>query len=267
MRAPGWTRRAIVPVVVATVAASSSLAHAEVPKVCLTAPVEGQELQRAGKLLAARDKYTACGVPACPAEIVSDCLAWLRQVDDAMPGVVLAARDTKGDDLADVQVSIDGGAPAPTGTRAVRLDPGSHSFVFDHAGMRRTQQVVLREGEKNREVFVVFEAEAPARAVAVSRPVPVAAWIAGGVGAAALATFGAFGTIGVAQRSSDHCDSPGCPADEKSSVDSKFLVADVALGVGLVALAAATWLYLTRPTVEKPAEAVTLDPGVFRLRF
>jgi len=260
------TRRAVVAVAIAVVATSSVAARAEVPKVCLTAPVEGQELQRAGKLLAARDKYTACGVPTCPAEIVSDCLAWLRQVDEAMPSVVLAARDTKGDDLADVQVSIDGGASAPTGTRAVRLDPGSHSLVFDHGGMRRTQQVVLREGEKNREVFVVFEAEAPVRAVAVSRPIPVAAWIAGGVGAAALATFGVFGAIGVAQRGSDHCDT-GCPSDEKGSVDSKFLVADVALGVGIVAIAAATWLYLTRPTVEKPAEAVTLDPGVLRLRF
>jgi hypothetical protein len=122
----------------------------------------------------------------------------------------------------------------------------------------------LREGEKNREVLVVFAS--PVAPPASLRPVPLGAWSAGGVGLAAMGTFGVLGALGVAQRSANHCDT-GCPADQKSAVDSKFLVADVALGVGIAALAAAAWLYLTRPTVEAPLPAVALDAGLLRWRF
>lgn len=242
--------------------ASSGTAHAEVPRACLSAPLDGQKLQRDGKLLAARDMYAACAVPTCPAEIVHDCLDWLHQVDGATPSVVLAARDAGGIDLKDVQVSIDGGAPAMTGTRAVRLDPGSHTFAFRRAGAEQTKQVVLREGEQNREVLAVFLPPESAS----SRPVPVIAWAAGGVGVAAMGAFAVFGAIGLTERGANHCDS-GCPAEQKSAVDSKFLVSDVALGVGLVALAAATWFYFTRPAVRVQADAVSLERGLVQLRF
>ena len=243
---------------------------------CLTAPVEGQKLQKAGKLLDARDRYATCATNACPAEVVEDCMRWMRQVDDALPSVVVAARDPKGHDLMDVTVSIDGKPATEMGTRAVRLDPGSHLFVFHRNGSAdQQQQVMLREGEKNREVLATF-GTLPAPAAATGglqaappsgdRPIPVAAWVAGGVGALALVSFGTFGTLGVMDRTTDHCDT-GCPPDPKSSVDSKYLVANVSLGVSVVALAVATWLYLSRPTVEPPAASATGAPGFVGLRF
>jgi hypothetical protein len=256
----------IVTVTVTVAATAAGTASADTPTtVCLSAVVEGQKLQRDGKLLYARDKYAACAVRTCPPEVVDDCVGWLHEVDQALPSVVLAARDEKGVDLKDVEVSVDGSRAVPTGTRAVPLDPGSHTFVFHHEGAERKQQLVLREGEKNREILVVFERLEPPRAT--SRPVPPSAWAAGGVGIAAMGAFGVFGALGVSERGSNHCDT-GCTGGQKNSVDTKFLVADIALGVGLVALAAATWLYLTRPTVEKHTPEVTLDAGgALRFRF
>jgi hypothetical protein len=243
---------------------------------CLAAPVEGQKLQRAGKLLDARDRFASCSLNTCPAEVVEDCMRWARQVDDALPSVVVAARDTKGKDLLDVRVSIDGKPPAEMSTRAVRLDPGSHTFVFQREGSADVkQQVMLREGEK-REVLATFGAPpdtsspttpATSTATVSERPVPVAAWLAGGVSGLALISFATFGTLGVMDRGTDHCDT-GCPSDQKSGIDAKFLVADVSLGVGVVALAVAAWLYLSRPSVEvQAASAAAGPPGFAGIRF
>ena len=105
--------------------------------------------------------------------------------------------------------------------------------------------------------------QAPASSV---RPIPVAAWVAGSVGALAVVSFGTFGALGVMDRATNHCDT-GCTSDQKSAVDSKFLVANVSLGVGIVALAVATWLYFSRPTVESPASAAAGTRGFVELRF
>jgi hypothetical protein len=127
--------------------------------------------------------------------------------------------------------------------------------------------VVLHEGEKDRQIVATFEGASPQTATASApvastetesapaRPIPVAAWIAGGVGAAALVSFGTFGTIGVVSRGSNHCDT-GCSASQKSGVDTDFLIADVSLAVGVVALGLATWFYLSRETVPAPVTAV-----------
>ncbi len=258
--------------VIAAVASSSAVARGVGSDRCLTAPVEGQKLHRAGKLLAARDRYASCSTTACPAEVVEDCMRWMRQVDDALPSVVVAARDPKGRDLTDVRVSIDGKDPTELSARALRLDPGPHIFVFQRTGSaNQEQRAVLREGEKNREVLATFGAPldavtsrlAPAASV---RPVPLAAWVAGGVGVVALASFATFGTWGVLDRSSNHCDT-GCSQDQKSAVDAKYVVADVSLGVAVVAAAVTTWLYLARPSVESTAPAVTSSRGFLTVSF
>jgi hypothetical protein len=60
-------------------------------------------------------------------------------------------------------------------------------------------------------------------------------------------------------RNADGCAAaPGCTHAELDDVHAKLLVADVSLGVGVAALAVATWVYLGRPRGE-PAPRVTLD--------
>jgi hypothetical protein len=235
---------------------------------CLVSPVEGQKLRRTGKLLDARVQFSSCARQTCPPEIVQRCAQWNEEVGAAVPSVVFAAHDARGADLVDVRVSIDGQPAAAVGARAIELDPGQHRFVFSSAGHPDVEQpIVLREGEKNREISVTFApvAGAPGTAPSASaetepvapesRPVPAAVWILGGVGLAALASFGTFGALGVSERSNDHCDK-GCTSDQNSSVQTKFVIADVSLGVGIVALGIATWLFVTRPHASLPSSAL-----------
>jgi hypothetical protein len=268
-----WTPRFAVMMFTAAVASSSAGAHAATPDSCLTAPLDGQKAWKAGRLLDARDDFATCSLRTCPAEVVEDCMRWMRQVDDALPSVVVAARDGKGRDLVDVRVSIDGMPPADAAARAIRLDPGSHTLLFHREGSADvSEQVLLREGEKNREVLATFEGPAsassapePAR-VGSERPVPVAAWVFGGVGAVSLVSFATFGTLGILDRGADHCDT-GCPADQKNAIATKFLIADVSLGVGVVALAVAAWFYLSRPAAAPQSMGATGMLPFVGLRF
>jgi hypothetical protein len=176
----------------------------------------------------------------------------------------MAARDQAGHDLGDVTVSVDGAPPAAVSARATSLDPGSHKFVFRRGGAQAPvdtgaaieQVTILREGEKNREVVATFRipGAAPPPALVADRPVPVAAWVSGAFGVAGLGVLAVAGSIGVSQRSSEHCDT-GCSQAQKTGVDNLFNVADVGLGVGVVGIGVAAVLFLVRPTVERPATA------------
>jgi hypothetical protein len=238
---------------------------------CFTAPLDGQKLQKDGRLLEARVRFSACARNTCPVEIVTDCARWARDVDEALPSVVVAARDSHGRDLVDAQVSIDGQPPFDLSARAIPLDPGPHRFVFMRTGDADIEQnVLLREGEKNREISATFGAattspaapppaavavpsppasaltEIPSRVDAAQRPVPSSTWVVGGIGVAGLASFATFASLGIRQRASDGCAS-GCTQSQNDSVELKFHFADASLGVAVVALGVATGIYLARP--------------------
>src|SRR5690606_23604759 len=87
-------------------ALSAGDARAENPtaRACIEAATEGQKLRDGGRLLEAHARLVACTQEACPADIRSDCAAWLAKVDEATPRVVLGARDADGRDLVDVRV-------------------------------------------------------------------------------------------------------------------------------------------------------------------
>jgi hypothetical protein len=258
-------------------------AEARAADVCLSAPVEGQKLQRAGSLLRARERFAQCAQKACPAQIVQDCTRWVQDVERALPSVVFGTRDAQGEDIVDARVSIDGQAPVLVTARAIEVDPGSHHFVFIHAGSPDVAiDALLREGEKNREIRATLGGEVvpapppPSDSVQEGggvRPIPPAALIAGGVAVAGLGVFAVLGTMGVVRRGNDHC-ATGCLAADKSAVDAEFLGADVGLGVGLVATGVATWLYLARPkAAHAPTAVFDLSPSrtgavaTFGLRF
>ena len=262
------TARPAFALVALAIVAAPAAARADDADACLQAPVDGQKLQREGKLLRARERFAACARQTCPAEIVQDCTRWTRQVEDALPSIVVAARDGAGRDVLDVRVAIDREPAAPVSARAVDLDPGAHKLVFSREGSAPIEkEIFVREGEKNREVVATFAALVPAppaplsptpEPLVVERPIPPAAWIVGGVGVLGVASFATFGILGLSDRSAHHCD-VGCATSDKEAVDTKFRVADVSLAVGAIALGIATWLFLARPTVEHAAHA-TLRP-------
>jgi len=245
------------------------IAAAETSDACVSATVEGQKLQRAGKLVAARERFATCARAECPADIVSRCAGWAQSVADAIPSLVVIPRDDSGKDVTGAKVTIDGAAVDATG-RAIDLDPGPHRIVVEHPGAAPvTVDVVLHEAEKNRSVPATFPgpkpaAQPPARPLGpAERPIPVAAWAAAGVAVAGYGVFAFFGIDGAHDRSESHCDT-GCFADDKSRVDRKLLVADVGLAVGTVALGVATWLFLSRPTIRR---ATVQGIAPFTVRF
>jgi hypothetical protein len=272
--------RKVSVLVLATLAFGAAAARADEPDPCLTVPVDGQRLQRAGKLLEARERFDACARRTCPAEIVADCVRWAQEVREALPSVVVVAHDPAGHDLTDATIAIDGAPAVPVSGRASEIDPGPHKLVLRRRGSRDVEEdIVVREGEKNREVVALFEttpAESGKKTTPssiIERPVPPAVWLAGGVAAVGFATFATLGVLGVANRSADHCDT-GCSASQKGAVDTELRVADVSLVAGVVALGIATVLYLARPGVERPAAALLDvravaggDVGVWQARF
>ena len=141
------------------------------------------------------------------------------------------------------------------------------------------REVLVAAGDKNRIVAASFGAPAApyatgpltSRAPAspepapppAERPVPAAVWVLGGVGVAALASFAGFAVAGASQRDDlkSSCE-PLCASGDVSKVRTKLVVADVSLGVGIVALGAATYLFVTRPATSRPATGLVLPIDV-----
>jgi hypothetical protein len=249
-----WGLTTLALIVTGVLAPASARADGNDP--CLTAPVEGQKLRNAGKLVDARGRFAVCARSSCPAPIVQSCVRWGTDVQGAIPSAVVAVRDPQGQDLGDVRVSIDGAAAVELSPRALELDPGPHRFVFQRSGNADVRQdVVLREGEKNRPVTAIFGAlpatDVPPPPASAGRA-PLLTWVFGGLGIVAFASFATSGALGVAERSTDHCAS-GCTQIQSDDINSKFVVADISLGVGVVALGLAAVLYFTRPTSDRQA--------------
>jgi hypothetical protein len=202
-----------------------------------------------------------CGGKSCPTEIVQECIKWASEVETATPSVVLAARDSAGHELTDVVVSIDGGGASSAGARATVLDPGLHTFTFKRVGHADIiEQVVLHEGEKNREILARYAAPETPTPEGGSRPVPTTVWMAGSLSVTGFALFATFGALGVSARSTDHC-ATGCTSSQNNNVATKFDIADVSLGVGIAALGVAAWQFFARPTVPRASAArVLLQP-------
>lgn len=247
---------------------------------CLAASDQGQSQRDDGKYRKARDAFVACSRDACPTIVRRDCMKWLAELEQAWPSVVVGAKDDKGADLIDVKVQVDGaplvsrldGKPTP-------VDPGEHVFRFEAAGYPPVEQhVVVRAGEKSRLLAVQFgqpPAATPAAPAAAPPATPAesdhrtaqgtraSAWVFGGIAVAAFATEAYFGLTGLSDRSSlksQPCaQTASCSQSSVDSIRTKFTVADIALGVGLVSAAISAYLFIATPSEPAPAPASALD--------
>lgn len=194
--------------------ASGAVAHAG-PKECAEISEKAQQLRSDSRLVGARDLFTMCAKPECPAVVRSDCAQQRDDAEAALPSLVIAVRDANGTDIprsvAHVFVDDVEAASALDGL-AVEVDPGPHALRVETAGLSPvTQSVVAREGEKRREIAFtlpgVFRpspapvAVAPVAAAPVTpappvpdKPKPPAGppaspvpWVVFGVGAVTLA--------------------------------------------------------------------------------
>lgn len=230
-------------------------------KKCFSAHEQGQVARKEGKLAAAAEQFSLCAVDQCPAEVRVECSKWLTDARGAMPSVVPSARGVDGRDLTEANVTVDGQLLTERlDGRAYELDPGEHRFVFQLPdGTRREQKFVLNEGQTNRQVSVDFSSLRKKEQPAVTtRPVPGSVYVFGGLGLAALAASGVFAVLGKSKEDDLQMGcAPNCSDSDVSAMNRSYLVADVSAGVGLLSLAAATWLFLARP--EKPAPAAWID--------
>lgn len=262
------------------VASTPRPARADQTDACIEASVQGQELRDQGKLVAAREKLLACGVPSCPQLLQKECAEWLSEVEARTPSIVLGAVDAEGRDTADVKVTLDG-APllARLDGQALAIDPGAHRLVFEHAGSAAVeQQVILREGERRRALTVRFPPRvvaaprvepgvpvapappaAPVAPVGLGRPVAVAA-----LGGVAIASGVTFAVLGLGARGDrDDLRATCAPACDPGAVDAvrvKEIGANVALGAAVLAAGAAAVLVFTWPSPAAPAARAALRP-------
>jgi hypothetical protein len=77
------------------------------------------------------------------------------------------------------------------------------------------------------------------------RSAPVLAYVLGGVAAFALGSFSYFAIAGkTLEKNRARTCSPSCTDDQVAPVRRDYAIADVSLGVGVIAAGLATWLFL-----------------------
>ncbi|MEJ7732302.1 MAG: hypothetical protein WKG00_24235 [Polyangiaceae bacterium] len=224
---------------------------------CMLAYEAGQEQQQRGELLAARATLRDCSTTACPEVVRDQCVLQIEELAAQQPTVVLAARDAQGRDTTAVVVTIDGKRAADRlGGLAVPLDPGGHRVRFESGGAVREVSVVVAVGEKNRKVMADFyvaptgtAAAAPAADAPAAGGVPTATWVLGGVGVVGLGSFMVWGLVGRGQEDKlDTCRiDRSCSEGKVDGMYRSYTIADISLGVGILAIGAATLTYALAP--------------------
>jgi hypothetical protein len=233
---------------------------------CANAAEQAQSLRDEGKYRRAREQMLLCARDVCPGPIKSDCGKWLDQIERDAPTVVFGAKDA-GKDVFDVKVSMDGVVVTERLDGKPQLvDAGEHTFKFEHEGVVKEERVLVRSGEKGRAITVVFgEATAPVTSPPPAAPTEqgsiVPALVVGGIGVVALGSFALFGIQG----KNDVDDLQKCkPRCEESDVDkarTKLIIADISLGVGIVALAVSAYMIITRPKVSEHVDVQAAASG------
>jgi hypothetical protein len=232
---------------------------------CINGFEQSQRLRLGGKLVEARAQLLVCARPTCPKVTQPDCAKWLDEVDAKIPTLIISAHDPAGQDLAAVTVLLDGKQIADhLDGRPLSADPGPHVLRCEMDGGKRflEDKIVLNEGEKYRRITMDFAKAswapgsgpvapvAPEKQESTHRSVPTATWVLGGVSVLGLVSFAGFGLAG---KSAESCV-PNCTHSQVDDFRRDYLVADLSLGVAVVAGGLATYFLLTNhPTTTTAA--------------
>lgn len=248
----------------------TGLARAET-NACASAYEQAQELRAEQHLRQAQRSLEACIDPTCPEFVRTECGRWLVELESSLPTVVLSAKKS-GSDISTVRVLYDG-APLVESLdgKAVAVDPGPHTLTFISDGVAPLElKVVFREGEKNRIIEALLaETRQPTHKAApalVAAKEPISptksgrGWLPyglGGLGVLGVTGFAVLGMLG--NRDLDEREArcaPSCSDADVSSVRTKYYLADVSLGVGIISLGVAGYLFLSSPKQIVPPASV-----------
>lgn len=263
---------------------------AETPQACAQSYERAQEEKAAGQLTSAIVQLKMCIAPECPAFIREDCMRWMEKSESALPTVVFSVRED-GKELTDVEIAWDNNPlTGRLDSKAVPVDPGLHDFSFSVPGYAPiARQIQVREGERDR--IIIVELHRPVEIIPLTAPSSSRAatdfqaepnprsrrlvpYALAGVGVLGLVGFTVFALLGNSQTSDlERTCSPYCQSGQVDSVKTKYHLADASLGVGLVSLGVATYLWASshgkEDTERKTATAIDFIPrsagGVLRV--
>ncbi len=125
---------------------------------CVRSFDEAQKLRRTGQLINSRQQLRQCANAQCPLVIAEKCVQWFREVDQALPTIIVVATDPAGNDTAEVRVSVDGKLVAERlDGRPWPIDPGPRLLRFEHrSGKVLEKRLLLTQTHKNRRIKVDF---------------------------------------------------------------------------------------------------------------
>ncbi len=248
-------------------------ARADEKQQCLSASDQGQSLRDEGKYRRAREAFATCARPVCPGIVQHDCVKWLADLEATSPSIVVNAKDDKGNDLTAVKVTVDGAPLATTlDGRPVLVDPGEHTFRYETDGFPPVEErVVIHAGEKSRVLTAQFGTpsapqtggsaagatggttaggEAPSTGgEGGGGGIPTSAWVFAGIAVASFGVEAYFGLTGLSDRSAleNGCGTThNCKQSDVDSVRTKFTIADIALGVGIISAGLSAYFFFTR---------------------
>jgi hypothetical protein len=286
-----WKGRVGLAAIV-VLATTSRLAEAGKPPdraACARAYEQSQRLRQAHELKAAHDELLICSAAECPSWVRRDCVPWLGQVEAAMPSITIVVRNADGSVVRNgLRISVD---HVPLGERAVAepvtLDPGEHVVVLESSEASRVEQrITLREGERARRVDLTLtplpdrrtprrpdppepqatppsekpeKPEKPAKPEESERPTPALVYVLGVAGIAVGAAGGYFQVSGMLKRSALDVCAPRCSSEEVEDARQSLWAGNVLIGLSVASLAAAAWLYLSRPTTTRGTSTVRVD--------
>jgi hypothetical protein len=228
---------------------------------CMRAFEGAQRARLHSDLLEARKQLRICSRDVCPDLARGDCTTWLREVEAAMPSVVVSVRTSDGYDVADARVYVDGKRVEShlTGT-PIDLSPGAHHIRADAAGKGATERkIIVSESEKSRLVALTlpFAKKAPSDVRSASEPPTGAgpgAWpyVVGGIGVLALGAGVTLDLLGSHRLSNLRNDcAPRCADSDVSSTKATIIIGDSLAAGGVIALAIATYGLLSGSSERK----------------
>ena len=270
-------RKALIAAVagIAGTMLAETAAFADDREQCANAAEQAQSLRDEGKYRRAREQMLMCARDVCPGPIKSDCGKWLDQIERDAPTVVFGAKDA-GKDVTDVKVSMDGVVlTEKLDGKPQLVDAGEHTFKFEHGGVVREEKVLIQAGQKGRAISVNFgqPATAPPPPLPREEGSIVPALVVGGIGVVALGSFALFGIQGKNDVDDLQKCKPRCAESDVDKARTKLIIADISLGVGIVALAVSAYMIITRPKVSDQVDVKTSrndgksDKPTFRFDF
>lgn len=231
------------------------LVAAPTVEACLDASESAQVALREGRLTEARDGFATCAAATCPDVVRRDCVS--RRALIVVPSIVLGVVDDA-DEALDATLRVDGVAREPG---RIELDPGRHTVEVTVGARREDHEILVAEDDRDRDVRVVFARVAPVVRTTTSAPTHTRSIALTAIAGAALTTFAIVGGLGVTRYGDieDQCGrTRTCSPDDTRATKTMFLVADVALVVGLATGIGAliSWLW-SGPGAEPELTAST----------